>query len=79
RAAFTAELQSAILHVVQKHSAPFVAPPETTEVASGGPAAAGRAYRLVLGCYPLPLAGSKDTESSSRVPETTTNELDGES
>jgi|GEM_PF-1078688 len=69
RAAFTAELQSAILHAVQKHSAPFVAPPETAEAGSGGAAAAGRAYRLVLGCYPLPPAGSKDTGNSARVPE----------
>jgi DNA-binding transcriptional ArsR family regulator len=46
RAKFTAELQHAIVDIVARHSAP-------NRSADGAPAA-GRPFRLVLGCYPIP-------------------------
>ena len=48
RAAFTAELQRAIVEVVGRHSSPF------SNV--DGSAAEGRPFRLVMGCYPIPAA-----------------------
>ncbi|HTQ63025.1 MAG TPA: helix-turn-helix domain-containing protein [Candidatus Solibacter sp.] len=48
RAAFTEELQRAIFDVAARHSSPF-------EKADGG-AAEGRPFRLVVGCYPIPMA-----------------------
>lgn len=46
RAAFTEELNRAIVSVVGRHSSPYVN-------ADGAPAS-GRPFRLVLGCYPIP-------------------------
>lgn len=46
RAAFTEELQRAIVDVVGRHSAPYQKPDGST--------AEGRPFRLVLGCYPIP-------------------------
>ena len=46
RAKFTEELQHAVIDIVARHSAPF-------RTADGAPAA-GRPFRLILGCYPIP-------------------------
>jgi DNA-binding transcriptional ArsR family regulator len=46
RAAFTEDLQRAIVEVTARHSSPYANP-------DGSPAE-GRPYRLVLGCYPIP-------------------------
>jgi DNA-binding transcriptional ArsR family regulator len=46
RAAFTEELQRAIVDVVGRYSSPYQRP--------DGTAAEGRPFRLVLGCYPIP-------------------------
>jgi DNA-binding transcriptional ArsR family regulator len=46
RAAFTEELQRAIVEVVGRHSSPFRK--------GDGSAGEGRPFRLVLGCYPIP-------------------------
>jgi DNA-binding transcriptional ArsR family regulator len=48
RAAFTEELQRAIVEVAGRHSSPFAK--------ADGSAAEGRPYRLVVGCYPIPPA-----------------------
>jgi hypothetical protein len=53
RAAFTEELQRAIVEVAGRHSSPFSK--------ADGSAAEGRPFRLVVGCYPIPPA----TEPSS--------------
>jgi DNA-binding transcriptional ArsR family regulator len=85
RAAFTAALQSAILSVVQQHSAPFTIsadPSGAASVNSGESAAAGRPYRLVLGCYPLPPNRSEQSEKSAlseKSGESTKKEKDGAS
>jgi hypothetical protein len=65
RAAFTAELQRAIVEVAGRHSSPF------TKV-DGSPAE-GRPFRLVVGCYPIPPA--KDLESQPQTLETKGNVL----
>ena len=52
RAAFTAELQRAIVDVVGRHSSAFSN--------ADGSAAEGRPFRLVVGCYPIPLAKEPD-------------------
>src|ERR1700688_2023850 len=57
RAAFTQELQRAIVEVAARHSSPFT----TTD----GSAADGRPFRLVVGCYPIPPA--KDLESPPQI------------
>jgi len=54
RAAFTAELQRAIVEVTARHSSPF-------KTAEGSPAD-GRPYRLILGCYPIPPAQDEKTQ-----------------
>jgi len=46
RAKFTEELQSALVNVVGRFSAPFRS--------ADGSDAEGRPFRLVLGCYPIP-------------------------
>jgi DNA-binding transcriptional ArsR family regulator len=46
RARFAVELRRAIVDVIGRHASPY-----TLE---GGEAGAGRPYRLVLGCYPIP-------------------------
>ncbi len=46
RAEFTRELERAVLDAVARHSAPF----KNVD----GTAAAGRPFRLLLGCYPIP-------------------------
>ncbi len=51
RTAFTAELFDAISDMVARHSAP--------QTASAQPDAAGRPFRLVLGCYPIPTQNAK--------------------
>jgi DNA-binding transcriptional ArsR family regulator len=61
RAAFTEELQRAIVEVAGWHSSPFSN--------ADGSAAEGRPFRLVVGCYPIPSA--KDPESK---PQTIKNE-----
>jgi DNA-binding transcriptional ArsR family regulator len=52
RAAFTEELQRAILGVVRRHSSLYRK--------DDGSAAEGRPFRLVLGCYPIP-RGKEET------------------
>jgi DNA-binding transcriptional ArsR family regulator len=56
RATFTEELQKAIVVVVGKHSAPYSRP--------DGSAAAGRPFRMVLGCYPIPAEKAENMPSS---------------
>jgi DNA-binding transcriptional ArsR family regulator len=46
RARFTVELQRAVVEVVARHASPYTR--------SDGAAAAGRPYRLLLGCFPIP-------------------------
>ncbi|HJX94430.1 MAG TPA: helix-turn-helix domain-containing protein [Candidatus Acidoferrum sp.] len=65
RAAFTAELQRAIVEVAGRHSSSFTK-------ADGTPAE-GRPFRLVVGCYPIPPA--KDLESQPQTLETQGNVL----
>jgi DNA-binding transcriptional ArsR family regulator len=55
RAAFTQELQRAVVEVVGRHSSPFSK--------ADGSAAEGRPFRLVVGCYPIPPAQSEQRES----------------
>jgi len=57
RAAFTVELQRAILEVAARHTSPFTN--------SDGSAAEGRPFRLMVGCYPIPAA--KDQISSQQI------------
>jgi len=57
RAVFTEELRRAIVEVVGRHSSPYHQ--------DDGSAAAGRPFRLVLGCYPIP----KDQEESTPQPK----------
>jgi DNA-binding transcriptional ArsR family regulator len=52
RAAFTEDLQRAVVEVVGRHSSPYRK--------DDGSAGQGRPFRLVLGCYPMP----KDPENS---------------
>ena len=46
RARFSEDLQKAVIEVVGRHSSPFAK--------EDGSPAAGRPFRLVLGCYPIP-------------------------
>jgi hypothetical protein len=55
RAAFTQELQRAIVEVAGRHSSPFSK--------ADGSAAEGLPFRLIVGCYPIPPA--KEPESQS--------------
>ncbi len=57
RAAFTQELQRAIVEAAGRHSSPFAN--------SDGSPAEGRPFRLVVGCYPIPPA--RDSEASSKI------------
>ena len=52
RAEFTRELLDAVNDVVARHSAPFTTP--------DGEAAAGRPFRLMVGCYPIPGEAKND-------------------
>ncbi len=54
RASFSQELQRAILDVVGRHASPTVRP--------NGEPGAGRLYRLLLGCYPVPPAKEPSKE-----------------
>lgn len=54
RAAFTAELQRAIVEVAGRHSSPF-------SKTDGSPTE-GRPFRLVVGCYPIPPAKAQESE-----------------
>jgi DNA-binding transcriptional ArsR family regulator len=54
RAAFTQELQRAIVEVAAKHSSPF------TKTDASEPE--GRPFRLVVGCYPIPPAKDAETQ-----------------
>jgi hypothetical protein len=56
RAKFTEELERAVVELAAKNSAPYKN--------ADGSAGQGRAFRLVLGCYPIPGA----RESGTRVP-----------
>src|SRR5271163_4518860 len=65
RGAFTAELQRAIVEVAGQHSSPFSN--------ADGTAAEGRPFRLVVGCYPIPLAKEPDpqpeiSQNAERMP-----------
>jgi DNA-binding transcriptional ArsR family regulator len=55
RAAFTQELQRAIVEVAGRHSSPFSK--------ADGSAAEGLPFRLIVGCYPIP--PTKEPESQS--------------
>lgn len=54
RAAFTEELQRAILEITARHSSPFAKP--------DGLPGEGRPYRLVVGCYSIPPAQEEEAE-----------------
>lgn len=60
RAAFTEELQRAIVEVAARRGSPFEKP--------DGSAAEGRAYRLVVGCYPMPPATNEETHPDTSSP-----------
>lgn len=47
RARFAAELQLAVVEVIGRHASPFTL--------NDGSAGQGRPYRLIVGCYPMPL------------------------
>ena len=53
RAAFTEELQRAIVEVAGRHSSPFTM--------ADGSAGEGRPFRLIVGCYPIPPANDRDS------------------
>ena len=55
RAAFTQELQTAIVEVAGRHSLPFSK--------ADGPDEESRPFRLVVGCYPIPLAKEPVSQS----------------
>lgn len=61
RAAFTGELQRAIVEVAAKHSSPFTK--------ADGSAAEGRPFRLVVGCYPIPPAKESALQPQIGTPE----------
>ncbi|HEV1993239.1 MAG TPA: helix-turn-helix domain-containing protein [Candidatus Acidoferrum sp.] len=67
RAKFTEELERAVVELAAQHSSPYKN--------ADGSAGQGRAFRLVLGCYPIPgtkergAAGAKD-EKAGPSPET---------
>ena len=60
RAAFTEDLQRAILELTARYSSPST----NADIASGG----GRPYRLVVGCYPIPPA--REPESGEKTVQT---------
>ena len=62
RAAFSEELQRAIVEVTGRHSSPFAKP--------DGSAAEGRPYRLIVGCYPIPPAKDVGAASALVTPAT---------
>jgi DNA-binding transcriptional ArsR family regulator len=62
RAAFTVELQRAIVEAAGRHSSPFSK--------ADGSAAEGRPYRLVVGCYPIPPAKDAEPQPSLETPAT---------
>ncbi|MGB9463726.1 MAG: helix-turn-helix domain-containing protein [Candidatus Acidiferrum sp.] len=53
RAAFTEELQRAIVEVAGRHSSPLTM--------ADGSAAEGRPFRLIVGCYPISPANDRDS------------------
>jgi hypothetical protein len=53
RAKFTEELEHAVVELAAKHSAPYKN--------ADGSAGQGRAFRIVLGCYPIPGAKERGT------------------
>jgi DNA-binding transcriptional ArsR family regulator len=60
RAAFTEDLQRAIVEVAGRRSSPFCN--------ADGSAAEGRPFRLVIGCYPIPpIPPGKDLESPGQT------------
>ncbi|MGB6459513.1 MAG: helix-turn-helix domain-containing protein [Candidatus Acidiferrum sp.] len=63
RAAFTEELQRAILEVAGRHSSPFSNP--------DGLPGEGRPFRLVVGCYPIPPALDQQAGPKNAVEERT--------
>lgn len=65
RAAFTEALQRAIVEVVGKHSSPFTK--------ADGLAAEGRPFRLVVGCYPIPIAKDQAPQQQIRNTEASTS------
>jgi DNA-binding transcriptional ArsR family regulator len=58
RAVFTEELQRTLVDVAARHSSPFAK-------ADGSPAE-GRAFRLVVGCYPMPPGKDQEPRSHTR-------------
>ena len=63
RAAFTGELQRAIVEVVGRHSSPFVK--------ADGTAAEGRPFRMIVGCYPISPAKEQIPQRQPGTPEGT--------
>jgi len=58
RARFTAELQRAVVDVTARHASPFTR--------ADGTAGAGRPYRLILGCYPIPPKSSDENDDGGK-------------
>jgi hypothetical protein len=59
RARFTAELQRAIVELTARHASPFIR--------EDGTAGAGRPYRLILGCYPIPPKPSEERRQRRKI------------
>jgi DNA-binding transcriptional ArsR family regulator len=58
RTRFTAELQRAIVELTAGHASPLIR--------EDGTAGAGRPYRLILGCYPIPPKPSEEDDSGGQ-------------
>jgi DNA-binding transcriptional ArsR family regulator len=65
RAAFTEELQRAIVEVAGRHSSPFTM--------ADGSSAQGRPFRLVVGCYPIPPAQNQEPRAQLEASERSTS------
>jgi hypothetical protein len=59
RAEFAHVLDAAVIDVIERHTTPYRD--------AGGKVGEGRAYRLVLGCYPIAEKGSAQPEMSSEI------------
>lgn len=58
RARFTTELQRAVIDVTARYTSPFTREDGTT--------GAGRPYRLLLGCYPIPPKSSDENDTGGK-------------
>jgi DNA-binding transcriptional ArsR family regulator len=58
RAKFAAELRSSVIDVIGRYASPHTM--------ADGSAGAGRPYRLILGCYPIPPKPAEDTSRAKQ-------------